>query len=346
MLFNNRRCSKAAWLVCGSRRSRRPAPWSLGTLAGLVLARFGPLPRAHTVLGMVTAPLVMPEVITGLSLLLLFVALAQLPIGWPDSAASSPSRSRTSRFTLAYVAVVVQSRLSTMDESLEEAAMDLGARPAKVFFVITLPIIAPALVSGWLLAFTLSLGRSGHRELPAGPSTSTLPMMIFSKVRLGVTPEINALATIMVTTVTVFVVVRHVDGAAGKNAQARHADGRTRTSSVANRAAGLDVGGSSIKAGVVDVGHGELAGEIRPFPRPSFHSGRHHEGDGGSRGEAALQRPGRLRFPVVVTHGQARTAANVDVSWIGVDAVGADRANRSAARRSCSTMPMPRALRK
>jgi len=105
---------------------------------------------------------------------------------------------------------VVQSRLSTMDESLEEAAMDLGARPAKVFFVITLPIIAPALASGWLLAFTLSLDDLVIASFAAGPSTNTLPMMIFSKVRLGVTPEINALATIMVGIVTVFVIAAGV----------------------------------------------------------------------------------------------------------------------------------------
>jgi putrescine transport system permease protein len=108
--------------------------------------------------------------------------------------------------TMSYVTVVVQSRLSTMDESLEEAAMDLGARPAKVFMVITLPIVAPAVLSGWLLAFTLSLDDLVIASFTAGPSTNTLPMMIFSKVRLGVTPEINALATLMVSVVALFVV--------------------------------------------------------------------------------------------------------------------------------------------
>jgi putrescine transport system permease protein len=107
---------------------------------------------------------------------------------------------------MSYVTVVVQSRLSSMDESLEEAAMDLGARPAKVFMVITLPIVAPAVLSGWLLAFTLSLDDLVIASFTAGPSTNTLPMMIFSKVRLGVTPEINALATIMVSVVALFVV--------------------------------------------------------------------------------------------------------------------------------------------
>ncbi len=125
--------------------------------------------------------------------------------------------------TMSYVTVVVQSRLSTMDESLEEAAMDLGARPSKVFLVITLPIIAPAIVSGWLLAFTLSLDDLVITSFTAGPSTNTLPMMIFSKVRLGVTPEINALATLMVSVVTVFVVAAGVLMARQEKARQRDA---------------------------------------------------------------------------------------------------------------------------
>ena len=109
--------------------------------------------------------------------------------------------------TMAYVTVIVQSRLSQLDDSLEEAAMDLGARPAKVFFVITLPIIAPALISGWLLAFTMSLDDLVITSFVSGPGSSTLPMVIFSKVRLGVSPDINALATIMVSIVAIGVVV-------------------------------------------------------------------------------------------------------------------------------------------
>ncbi len=178
----------------------------IGTFAGLVLARFGKFRGRTTLAGMVTAPLVMPEVITGLSLLLLFVALAPLPFV-PDQRGFSTIAIAHITLTMAYVTVVVQSRLSTMDESLEEAALDLGARPSKVFLVITLPIIAPAIVSGWLLAFTLSLDDLVIASFAAGPSTNTLPMMIFSKVRLGVTPEINALATLMVSVVTVFVIV-------------------------------------------------------------------------------------------------------------------------------------------
>ncbi len=133
------------------------------------------------------------------------MAFAPLPLV-PDQRGFSTIAIAHITLTMSYVTVVVQSRLSTMDESLEEAALDLGARPSKVFMVITLPIIAPAIVSGWLLAFTLSLDDLVIASFAAGPSTNTLPMMIFSKVRLGVTPEINALATIMVSVVTLFVI--------------------------------------------------------------------------------------------------------------------------------------------
>ena len=173
----------------------------LGTLAGVSLARLGPF-RSRTLLaGMTAAPLVMPEVITGLSLLLLFVALEQA-IGWPRGRGMLTITLAHITFSMAYVTVVVQSRLAGFDESLEEAAMDLGARPAKVFFRITLPLIVPALVSGWLLAFTLSWDDLVISQFVAGPGSSTLPMVIFSKVRLGVSPDVNALATIMVLIVT------------------------------------------------------------------------------------------------------------------------------------------------
>ncbi|NYZ15128.1 ABC transporter permease subunit [Azospirillum sp. RWY-5-1] len=169
----------------------------LGTLAGLALARFGRFRGRMLFGGMITAPLVMPEVITGLSLLLLFVALEGL-VGWPDGRGVTTITIAHTTFAMAYVAVIVQSRLSSMDDSLEEAAMDLGARPAKVFFVITLPIISPAIVSGWLLAFTLSLDDLVIASFVSGPGSTTLPMVIFSSVRLGVSPQINALATVIV----------------------------------------------------------------------------------------------------------------------------------------------------
>jgi putrescine transport system permease protein len=158
---------------------------------------------------MTTAPLVMPEVITGLSLLLLFVALEQL-IGWPRGRGVLTIILAHITFTMAYVAVVVQSRLAGFDESLEEAAMDLGARPATVFFRITLPLIIPAIASGWLLAFTLSWDDVVVSQFVAGPASTTLPMVIFSKVRLGVSPDVNALATLMVLVVALGILVSSV----------------------------------------------------------------------------------------------------------------------------------------
>jgi putrescine transport system permease protein len=181
----------------------------LGTLAGLVLARFGPFKGRTLLSGLTTAPLVMPEVITGLSLLLLFVTMEQV-IGWPAGRGMTTIVISHITLTMAFVTVVVQSRLSQMDDSLEEAAMDLGARPHKVFFLITLPIITPALMSGWLLAFTLSLDDLVIASFVAGPGSTTLPMVIFSKVRLGVSPDINALATILVTVVAIGVAVAGV----------------------------------------------------------------------------------------------------------------------------------------
>jgi putrescine transport system permease protein len=208
-LLNNRQMLQAAWLSLRIATVTATGAVIIGTLAGLVLARFGKF-RARTMFaGMVTAPLVMPEVITGLSLLLLFVALAPWPLV-PDTRGFSTITIAHITLTMSYVTVVVQSRLSSMDDSLEEAAMDLGARPTKVFMLITLPIIAPAMVSGWLLAFTLSLDDLVIASFTSGPSTNTLPMMIFSTVRRGVTPQINALATIMVAIVTVFVIVAGV----------------------------------------------------------------------------------------------------------------------------------------
>ncbi len=158
---------------------------------------------------MVTAPIVMPEVITGLSLLLMFVALGQL-IGWPKGVGALTITLAHITFCMAYVTVVVQSLLAGFDESLEEAAMDLGARPARVFFRITLPLILPAIVSGWLLAFTLSWDDLVITQFVAGPGSSTLPMVIFSKVRFGVTPDVNALATIMVLLVATGVAISAV----------------------------------------------------------------------------------------------------------------------------------------
>ena len=178
----------------------------LGTMAGLALARFSRFRGRTLFSGMITSPMVMPEVITGLSLLLLFVSLQQLT-GWPGQRGFSTITIAHTTFAMAYVAVIVQSRLSSMDESLEEAAMDLGGRPLRVVFDITLPLIAPAMVAGWLLAFTLSLDDLVIASFVSGPGSSTLPMYIFSKVKLGVSPDINALATLIILFVSVGVLV-------------------------------------------------------------------------------------------------------------------------------------------
>ncbi len=177
-----------------------------GTLAGIALTRFGRFRGRTLFTGMITAPLVMPEVITGLSLLLLFVSLHQL-FGWPAQRGFSTITIAHTTFAMAYVAVIVQSRLVAMDQSLEEAAMDLGGRPFRVMLDITLPLIAPAMVAGWLLAFTLSLDDLVIASFVSGPGGSTLPMLIFSKVKLGVTPDINALATLIIVFVSVGVVL-------------------------------------------------------------------------------------------------------------------------------------------
>jgi putrescine transport system permease protein len=208
-LFRNEQILNAAWLSIKVAMLSATLAVVLGTLAGMALARFGPFKGRTLLSGLTTAPLVMPEVITGLSLLLLFVTMEQL-IGWPAGRGMTTIVIAHITFTMAFVTVVVQSRMSQMDDSLEEAAMDLGARPHKVFFLITLPIIFPALLSGWLLAFTLSLDDLVIASFVAGPGSSTLPMVIFSKVRLGVSPDINALATILVAIVAVGAVVAGV----------------------------------------------------------------------------------------------------------------------------------------
>jgi putrescine transport system permease protein len=168
----------------------------LGAFAGVALARFGLFRGRSIFSGMYSAPLVMPEVITGLSLLLLFVAIEQA-IGWPQGRSVLTVVLAHTTLSAAFVAVVVQSRLKNFDASLEEAAADLGARPMTVFWRITLPLATPAIVAGWLLAFTLSLDDLVLASFTSGPGATTLPMLIYSKVRLGLSPEVNALATLI-----------------------------------------------------------------------------------------------------------------------------------------------------
>ena len=178
----------------------------LGALCAIVLVRFGRFRGRFLFSALTAAPLVMPEVITGLSLLLLFVSLQQLA-GWPDGRSALTIAIAHITFATAYVSIVVQARLSQMDRSLEEAALDLGARPLRAFLTITLPLIAPSLIAGWLLAFTLSLDDLVIASFVSGPGSSTLPMVVFSSVRLGLSPEINALATILLFAVIVCVVI-------------------------------------------------------------------------------------------------------------------------------------------
>ncbi|HEX5459182.1 MAG TPA: ABC transporter permease subunit [Steroidobacteraceae bacterium] len=209
VLFSDGQVLDAAWLSLRVAVCAATVSTALGTLAGTALARFGAFRGRSLLVGMTTAPIVMPEVISGLSLLLLFVALQQA-IGWPRGMGALTITLAHISFCMAYVTVVIQSRLAGFDESLEEAAQDLGARPAKVFWRITLPLILPAVLAGWLLAFTLSWDDLVISQFVAGPGSSTLPMVIFSKVRLGVSPDVNALATLMVSVVASGVVVAMV----------------------------------------------------------------------------------------------------------------------------------------
>ncbi|MEO0036066.1 MAG: putrescine transporter subunit: rane component of superfamily, partial [Pseudomonadota bacterium] len=194
-LVQDEKVLDAAWLSLQVAVLNATIATILGTLAAVVLVRFRRFPGRTLFTGMIAAPLVMPEIITGLAMLLLFVAMEQT-LGWPEGRSMTTIVIAHVTFSLSFVTVVVQSRLAQMDSSLEEAALDLGARPVKVFLVITLPIIAPALLAGWLLAFTLSIDDVVISAFVSGPGATPLPIVIFSKVRLGVSPEINALATI------------------------------------------------------------------------------------------------------------------------------------------------------
>ena len=205
-LLGNEEILDAAWISLKVAVINASGSVILGTLAGFGLARFRQFRGRFTLNAMTTAPLVMPEVITGLSLLLLFVAMEQL-IGWPAGRGITTMTIAHMTFSMAYVTVIVNSRMATFDIDLEEAAMDLGARPLKTFFLITLPIISPAVLSGWLLAFTLSWDDLVISSFTSGPGSSTLPMVVFSKVRLGVSPEINVLATMTISAVAIVIVL-------------------------------------------------------------------------------------------------------------------------------------------
>ena len=198
-LMRNEAFLDAAWVTIKVAVLSSTFATVLGTLAAYVLVRAGRFWGRTLFSGMIYAPLVMPEVITGLSLLLLFIGIGL------DRGVMTIVLAHTT-FSMCYVSVVVSSRLSTFDMSLEEAALDLGSTPFEAFRLVTLPIIAPAVISGWLLAFTLSLDDLVIASFTSGPSATTLPIKIFSAVRLGVSPEINALSTIMIAIVTIGVI--------------------------------------------------------------------------------------------------------------------------------------------
>jgi len=198
-LFNDSAILDAAWITLRIAVFSATAATVLGTLAAVALVRFGRFPTRMLFSGMIYAPLVMPEVITGLSLLLLFVALDVDRGFWTVSVAHTT-------LTMCFVTVIVQSRLVTFDHSLEEAAMDLGCPPLRTFLTVTLPLIMPAIAAGWMLAFTLSIDDLVIASFTTGPGATTLPIRIYSEVRLGVKPEINAVCTIMIATVAVGIV--------------------------------------------------------------------------------------------------------------------------------------------
>ena len=178
----------------------------IGTLAALALVRFGNFRGRTLFSGMITAPLVMPEVITGLSLLLFFITLEGM-IGWPSERGFTTITIAHITFSMAFVAVVIRGRLAGMGQELEEAAQDLGAKPFRVLFDVTLPRLAPGMLAGWLLSFTLSLDDLIIASFVSGPGATTLPILIYSRVRVGLRPDINALATIMVLAVAIGVLI-------------------------------------------------------------------------------------------------------------------------------------------
>jgi putrescine transport system permease protein len=181
----------------------------LGTMAGLALARFRKFRGRVLFSGLVTAPLIMPEIITGITMLMFFILLANI-VGWPSQRGFTTVLLAHITFSMVYVTTVVQSRLLQADSAIEEAAMDLGSRPWQVLRDVTLPIISPAILSGWLLAFTISIDDVVITSFTTGPGNTTLPLLIWSKVKLGVTPDVNALATITIVVVALCVSIAGV----------------------------------------------------------------------------------------------------------------------------------------
>ncbi|MBC7140695.1 MAG: ABC transporter permease subunit [Rhodobacteraceae bacterium] len=205
-LLSNRQVLKAAVLSLQIAVVSATMATILGTMAGIALARFKRFRGRTLFSGLVTAPLVMPEVITGIASLMLFILMAEW-IGWPSQRGFTTVTLAHITFSMVFVTTIIHSRLVQADEAIEEAAMDLGSRPWQVMKDITLPVISPAILSGWLLAFTISLDDVVITNFTTGPGTTTLPILIWSKVKLGVTPDINALATITVCIVGIGVAI-------------------------------------------------------------------------------------------------------------------------------------------
>lgn len=199
-LFNNDVLMNALWMSLQLAFASASMAVVLGALAAIALTRFAKFRGRYVFMAMITSPLVVPDVITGLSILLLFVNMNEL-FGWPEGRGIFTMWIAHVTFCMAYVTIIVASRLRDFDLTLEEAARDLGASAATTFFTVTLPIISPALIAGWMLAFTLSLDDLVIASFVSGPDSTTLPMVVFSSVRMGVSPQINALATLLVLAV-------------------------------------------------------------------------------------------------------------------------------------------------
>jgi len=199
-LFSNRQVMSALWLSLKIAFISASIATILGTMAGIALARYSRFRGRVLFSGLVTAPLIMPEVITGISSLMFFIMLAEW-VGWPAQRGFTTITLAHITFSMVFVTTVVQARMIQADRAIEEAAMDLGSRPWQVLFDVTLPVIFPAVMSGWLLAFTISLDDVVITSFTTGPGATTLPLLIWSKVKLGVTPDVNALATLMVLVV-------------------------------------------------------------------------------------------------------------------------------------------------
>jgi putrescine transport system permease protein len=205
-LFSNAQVGKALLLSLEIAVISSTCATILGTMAGIALARFTKFRGRTLFSGLVTAPLIMPEVITGISSLIFFILMAQY-VGWPASRGFTTVTLAHITFSMVFVTTIVQSRMLSADRAIEEAAMDLGSRPWQVLRDVTLPVISPAILSGWLLAFTISMDDVVITNFTTGPGTTTLPIMIWSKVKLGVTPEINAISSIIVAVVAIALVI-------------------------------------------------------------------------------------------------------------------------------------------